>query len=147
MAHVSVGDRVCALDGSRDGKLVDIDGTTGYVLQANGVEIEFPLSRLKPYEPPPPAQSRTLSGPLRDTALSPAQQALLASVPPPILAAIAKSYVSDEKAGIARTPFETLPPSKQLDVIRIHLPTLPQRLIASQMKLVLAFQALSKPKR
>ena len=71
MVPLSIGDHVSALDGSHEGKLVDIDGTTGYVMQTNGVEVEFPLNRLKPYETPKVAEQRTLAGPLRDTALSP----------------------------------------------------------------------------
>lgn len=51
MAKLSIGDHVSDLKGTHDGRLVDIDGATGYVEHANGVEVEFPLSQLKPYEP------------------------------------------------------------------------------------------------
>ncbi len=146
MPQLSIGDHVSDLTGSHDGKLVGIEGTTGYVLQKNGVEIDFPLARLKPYAAPKPAEHRTLSGPLRDTALSPAHAALLASIPAPIIAAVAQSYANSAEAS-ARPAFATLPPSKQLDVIRIHLPTLPQRLIAGHVKLVLAMRDLAKTTR
>ena len=141
MAKVSIGDHVSALDGSHDGKLVDIDRSTGYVVQANGVEIEFPLNRLKPYEPPKVEEQRTLSGPLRDRVLSQEHRALLASVPAPIMDAVAKSYAGGEGA----PAFEALPPSKKLEVIRIHLPTLPARVLAPHMKLVLAMRNMAKP--
>jgi hypothetical protein len=147
MVQVSVGDHVSDLDGSHEGELVDIEGSTGYVMQKNGVEVEFPLDRLKAYEPPKVAEKRTLSGPLRDTALTPEQRALLASVPAQVMAAIARSYASGDEASASRPAFEALPASKQLEVIRIHLPSLPQRLIAQHTKLVLAMRDLAKPRR
>lgn len=147
MARVSIGDRVSDLNGSHDGKLVDIDGTTGYVVQANGVELEFPLSRLKPYEAPKVAEVRTLSGPLRDRALSPAQKALLASVPAELTAAIARSYETGGEASESRPSYAALPDSKRLEVIRIYLPSLPQRLLAPHMNLVVAMRDLAKAGR
>ncbi len=152
MASVSIGDRVSDLTGTHDGKLVDIDGSTGYVLQANGVEVEFPLARLKPYEAPKVAQVRTLSGALRDTALSPQQKALLAAVPAEILAAVARSYEAgaeapDRDATRTRTEFAALPDQKRLEVIRIYLPSLPQRLLMQHMKLVVAMRDLGKARR
>ena len=144
MATLKVGDRVSDLSGSRDGRLVDIDGATGYVLQANGVEIEFPLDRLKPYEAPKVAQARTLSGPLRDTALSPGQKALLAAVPAEILAAVERSYMADG-AG-ERPAFAALPDGKRLEVIRVYLPSLPQRLLVPHMRLVVAMRDMVKSK-
>ena len=145
MASLKVGDRVSDLSGSREGKLVDIDGGTGYVLQANGVEIEFPLDRLKPYEAPKVVPVRTLSGPLRDTALSPGQKALLGAVPAEILAAVERSYMADG-AG-ERPPFAALPDGKRLEVIRIYLPSLPQRLLLPNMRLVVAMRDMDRPRR
>ena len=145
MVHLSVGDRVSDLKGSHEGRLVDIDGTTGYVMQANGVEIEFPLSQLRPYETPKVAQTRTLSGPLRDTILSPAQKSLLASVPAEVTAAIARSYDAGREA--SRPAFAALPDSKKLEVIRIHLPSLPHQLLVPHMGLVVAMRDLAKPGR
>lgn len=142
MPTLSIGDRVSDLQGAHEGKLIDIEGATAYVMQTNGVEIEFPLARLKPYAPPKPTVHRTLSGPHRDTTISPEHAALLAAVPREILAAIAQSYASGAEP--SRPRFESLPPSKQLDVLRIHLPTLPHRLIAPHMKLVLAVRDLAK---
>ncbi|WP_419729915.1 hypothetical protein [Lichenicola sp.] len=144
MASVSVGDHVSDLAGSHDGKLVDIDGTTAYVMQANGVEIEFQLSQLKPYQPPKVAEHRTLSGPLRDTALDPAQKAFLASIPDEVMAAVARSYGSGDDASSPRTAFAALPPSKKLEVIRIYLPTLPHQLLMRHMSLVVAMRDLGK---
>ena len=144
MAQLSIGDHVSDLKGTHDGRLVDIDGATGYVEPANGVEVEFPLSQLKPYEPPKMAEERTLSGPLRDRLLNPAQRALLASVPASLLAAIAKSYDAGSDGPGSRPPFAALPESKRLEAIRIYLPTLPQRLLASHMSLVVAMRDISK---
>src|ERR1700722_4825972 len=79
MARLSIGDRVSDLGGGHEGTLIEIDGETAYVMQTNGVEIEFALDRLKPYKEPEAKTARTLSGPLRDRTLSPAQKALLAS--------------------------------------------------------------------
>lgn len=144
MVHLSIGDHVSDLRGAHDGKLVDIEGQTGYVLQGNGVEVEFPLSQLKPYEAPKVAEIRTLSGPLRDRLLTPAQKALLASVPATITAAIAKSYAEGGDEAGSRPVFAALPDSKKLDVIRIYLPTLPQRLLAPHMNLVVAMRDSGK---
>ena len=152
MASVAVGDHVSDLTGSHDGRLVDVDGGIGTVLQANGVEVEFPLSRLKPYEAPGVAQVRTLSGPLRDRALSPEHKALLASVPAEILAAVARSYEAGGEAtgrdgAGARPSFAALPDDKRLEVIRIYLPSLPQRLLMPHMRLVVAMRDMGKPRR
>lgn len=147
MVQLLVGDHVSDLKGSHDGRLVDIEGGTGYVLQKNGVEIEFPLSQLKPYETPKVVEKRTLSGPLRDTALSPAHKALLASVPADVTAAIARSYEAGEDASSSRPAYAALPDSKKLDVIRIYLPSLPQRVLAPHMNLVVAMRDLAKPGR
>lgn len=144
MAQFSIGDHVSDLKGAHDGKLVDIEGSTGYVMQSNGVEVEFPLSQLKPYEPPKVSEIRTLSGPLRDRLLTPAQRALLASVPPSLINAIAKSYDAGSDGESSRPPFATLPESKKLEAIRIYLPTLPQRLLASHMNLVVAMRDIAK---
>ena len=147
MTRISIGDRVSDLAGSHAGKVVDIDGTTGYVMQENGVELEFPLDRLKPYEAPKATEHRTLSGPLRDRTLSPAQKTLLASVPAELVAAIAKSYESDPETAGSRPKFAELPDQKKLEVIRIHLPSLPQRVLAPHVKLVVAMRDLAKAGR
>jgi hypothetical protein len=145
MVQLSIGDHVSDLKGAHDGKLVDIDGSTGYVLQNNGVEVEFPLGQLKQYEAPKIAEKRTLSGPLRDRVLSPSQKAILASVPANIIAAIAKSYDSGGDGAGARPVYAALPDSKKLEIIRIYLPTLPQRLLAPHMNLVVAMRDIVKP--
>ncbi len=147
MASLSIGDQVSDLSGSRHGELVDIDGATGYVLQSNGVEIEFPLDRLKPYETPKVAESRTLSGPQRDRLLSPAQKALLASIPAELTVAVAKAYDTADGASASRPSFAALPDSKRLEVLRIYLPSLPQQLLLRHMNLVVAMRDLGKPSR
>lgn len=147
MARLLVGDHVSDLSGSHEGKLVDIEGETGYVMQSNGVEIEFPLSRLKPYEAAKAAIQRTLQGPLRDTLLSPAQKALLASVPAEITAAVAKSYDTGGDALGSRPSYAALPDQKKLEVIRIYLPSLSPRLLAPHMSLVVAMRDLAKAGR
>ncbi len=146
MERLSIGDRVSDLKGTSDGTLVEIDGRTGYVLQSNGVEVEFPLDRLKPYEEPEVETVRTLSGPLRDRALTPAQRTLLAAVPAGIRDAVARSYDAGDGAG-ARPSFVQLPDDKKLETIRIYLPTLPPRLLAPHMRLVVAFRDLAKAGR
>ena len=145
MTVLKVGDRVMDLTGSHEGRLVDVDGGTGYVLQPNGVEIEFPLDRLKPYEAPKVATVRTLSGPLRDVALSPERKALLAAVPAEILLAVERSYMADG-AG-ERPAFAALPDGKRLEVIRVYLPSLPQRLLVPHMRLVVAMRDMDRPRR
>lgn len=144
MAVLSVGDRVSNLDGSHDGRLVDIDGATGYVMQANGVEVEFPLDRLKPYQAPKVAEARTLSGPLRDRVLSPARKLLLASVPAELVAAVARRYDAAEEASASRPAFAALPESRKLDVIRIYVPSLPHQLLVGHMSLVVALRDLGR---
>ena len=147
MASLSIGDQVSDLSGSRHGRLVDIDGATAYVLQSNGVEIEFPLNRLKPYETPKVAESRTLSGPLRDRLLSPQQKALLASIPTELTAAVARAYDAVDTASASRPSFASLPDSKRLEALRIYLPSLPHQLLLKHMKLVVAMRDLGKPGR
>ena len=147
MVTLAIGDRVSDLSGLHEGKLVDVDGPTAYVMQSNGVEIEFPLSQLKPYETPKVAEKRTLSGPLRDRVLSPAHKALLASVPADVTAAIARSYDTGEEASSSRAIFAALPDQKKLDVIRIYLPSLPHQLLVRHMSLVVAMRDLAKPGR
>jgi hypothetical protein len=146
MARLSIGDRVSDLGGGHEGTLIEIDGETAYVMQTNGVEIEFALDRLKPYKAPEAKTARTLSGPLRDRTLSPAQKALLASVPPEIRNAVAQSYDSGADSG-ARPAFAALPDEKKLETIRIYLPTLPRQLLSPHLKLVVAFRDLPKTGR
>ena len=81
----------------------------------------------------------------RDTLLSPAQKTLLASVPADIKAAVARSY--DSEPGLERPAFAALPESKRLEVIRIYLPSLPQRLLMAHTKLVVAMRDLAKAGR
>ena len=143
MARLSIGDRVSDASGAHEGRLVDIDGGTGYVLQANGVEIEFPLDRLKPYEEPEVEAPRSASWPFRNHTLNAPQRALLASVPTAILAAVAQSYDKGADAG-PRQAFAELPDDKKLETIRIYLPSLPRQLLDPHLKLVVAFRDMAK---
>lgn len=147
MSRLSIGDHVSELNGAHSGRLIDIDGATGYVVQENGVELEFALDRLKPYEAPKVAEKRTLSGPLRDRTLTPAQKALLASVPAELTLAVARSYEAGAEPSATRASFAELPDQKKLEIIRIHLPSLPQRLLAPHVKLVVAMRDLAKAGR
>ncbi len=145
MTRLSVGDRVTDLAGGREGRIVAIEGTVAYVVQPNGVEIEFALDKLKSWQEPEVKTVHVLSGPLRDKALSPAHRTLLASVPAELREAVARSYDSGADAGAP--PFAALAEDKRLETIRIYLPTLPQRLLARHIKLVVAFRDLAKPRR
>ena len=142
VAPLRIGDRVMDASGTREGKLVDIDGDTGYVMQANGVEVEFPLGRLKPYE----AAGATARGnaPARPDHTLPAdQRALLRSVPPAISSAVAASYDGGAEPG-SRQAFADLSDKAKLEAIRIHLPSLPPRLLGPHLKLVVAFRDLAR---
>jgi hypothetical protein len=143
MARVSIGDRVLDVSGAHEGRLIEIEGRTAYVLQPNGVEIEFPLDKLKPYEEPEAVESRTMAGPLRDQTLTAAQRSLLASVPKQVRDAVAQSYDKGTDPG-SRQTFAELPDEKKLKTIRIYLPSLPQHLLRSHLKLVVAFRDLAK---
>jgi len=141
---LTIGARVTDLQGNNEGTLIDIDGPTAYVMQKNGVELEFAVDRLKPYQEAAPKTVRTQSGPNRDHALSPAHRALLASVPADLRAVIARSH---DQESPTRPAFAVLPPDKQLETIRIYLPTLSARLLAPHLPLVVAFRSLPKPPR
>jgi len=143
MARLSIGDRVVDVSGAHEGKLIDIDGATAYVMQPNGVEIEFPLDKLKPYEEAEGQASRSLPGPVRDQTLTAAQRALLASVPAPIRDAVAQSYDKGADSG-PRQAFAALPDDKKLETIRIYLPSLPRHLLSPHLKLVVAFRDLAR---
>lgn len=143
MARLSIGDRVMDVRGGHEGRLVDIDGATAYVLQPNGVEIEFQLDQLKPYEAlkePAPGSSPTAAG---GRALTAAQRALLASVPASIRNAVAQSYDRGGDGG-SRPAFAALPDERKLETIRIYLPTLPRQVLSAHLNLVVAFRDIAK---
>lgn len=142
MARLSIGDRVSDARGAREGKIVDIDGATAYVMQPNGVEIEFPLDQLKPYEEPKTEAPRNAPGPTGRT-LTPAQRSLLASVPATIRDAVAQSYDKGADGG-PRPPFAALSDDRKLETIRIYLPSLPRHLLSPHLKLVVAFRELAR---
>ena len=143
MTRLSIGDRVLDVSGAHEGRLIEIEGRTAYVMQPNGVEIEFPLDKLKPYEEPEATTSQNVAGPLRDQMLTAAQRALLASVPKGIRDAVAQSYDKGADPG-SRQAFAELPDDKKLTTIRIYLPSLPQHLLRPHLKLVVAFRDLAK---
>lgn len=144
MARFQIGDHLAHLNGSHDGKLIDIDGSTAYLMQANGVEIEFPLDQLKPFDAAAPKQPRP-GAPAQpyEKRLSPAHQALLASVPATVLAAIARNYDRADPPA----PFASLSDVKKLGVIRVYLPQVEHSLLVNNMKLVVAMRDLGKADR
>ncbi len=146
MTRLSIGDRVVDINGAREGRIIDIDGETAYVMQPNGVEIEFPLGKLKPYEEAEakaPHSSPQLS---RGQTLNLVQRRLLASVPTEIRDAVAQSYDKGSEAG-ARHAFAELPDEKKLETIRIYLPSLPRHLLSPHLKLVVAFRDIARDVR
>jgi hypothetical protein len=143
MARLSIGDRVSDARGAHEGKLVDIDGATAYVLQPNGVEIEFRLDQLKPYEEPKEPAPGSVAGPGGGRTLTAAQRALLASVPTGIRNAVAQSYDKGADPGTRQT-FAALPDDRKLETIRIYLPTLPRQLVSAHLNLVVAFRDIAK---
>jgi hypothetical protein len=143
MARLSIGDRVTDVSGAHDGKLVEIDGGTAYVMQSNGVEIEFPLDRLKLYEEPAAATSASSYGQSAGRSLNFVHRRLLASVPDEIRNAVAQSYEKGTESG-PRQPFADLPDDRKLETIRIYLPSLPRHLLSANLKLVVAFRDIAK---
>lgn len=143
MARLSIGDRVSDTSGAHEGRLVDIDGPTGYVMQANGVEIEFPLGKLKPYEEPDAKASPGATAQMPGQSLNFVQRRLLASVPDEIRRAVAQSYDKGADAG-PRPAFADLPDDRKLETIRIYLPSLPRHLLSPHLKLVVAFRDMAK---
>ena len=140
MARPSIGDRVSDASGTHEGQIVEIDGGTAYVMQANGVEIEFPLAKLKLYEAP---EATASAGPARPSSLNLVQRRLLASVPDDIRLAVAQSYAKGGDNG-SRIPFADLPDDRKLETIRIYLPSLPRHLLSPHLKLVVAFRDMAK---
>jgi hypothetical protein len=143
MAHLSIGDHVVDINGAHEGRIIDIDDGIAYVVQPNGVEIEFPLGKLKLYEASEVKASRGLPQPAGVQALGAAQRRLLASVPDAIRDAVAQSYDKGGDAG-ARQPFAELPDERKLETIRIYLPSLPRQLLSPHLKLVVAFRDIAR---
>ena len=143
MARLSIGDRVSDLSGARQGRIVEIDGGTAYVVQPNGVEIEFPLDRLKPYEAEDAKAAQSGPGQHNVQTLNFVQRRLLASVPDTIRQAVAQSYDKATEAG-SRQAFADLPDDKKLETIRIYLPSLPRHVLSPHLKLVVAFRDLAR---
>ena len=142
MARLSIGERVSDVRGGHEGRLVDIDGGTAYVMQANGVEIEFPLDKLKPYEEAEAKASRSSAGP-HQSALDAKRAALLASVPAAIRDAVAQSYNRGADSS-PHQPFADLTDDRKFETIRIHLPSLPRQLLSAHLKLVVAFRDIAR---
>ena len=143
MARLSIGDRVSDVSGAHEGRLVEIDGGTAYVMQPNGVEIEFPLDRLKAYEEADAKASSPSPGQFGGQTLNFVQRRLLASVPDEIRQAVAQSYAKGADGG-ARQAFADLPDDKKLETIRIYLPSLPRHLLSPHLKLVVAFRDIAR---
>ena len=143
MTRLSIGDRVSDASGAHEGKIVEIDGDTAYVMQPNGVEIEFPLGRLKPYEEAGAKAVNAAAGQPLGQTLNFVQRRLLASVPDEIRHAVAQSYEKGRDGGTRQT-FADLPDDKKLETIRIYLPSLPRNLLSPHLKLVVAFRDLAR---
>jgi hypothetical protein len=146
MARLSIGDRVLDVNGAREGRIIDIDGETAYVMQPNGVEIEFPLGKLKPYEEADLKAAQGSPQPARPQTLNLVQRRLLAAVPTEIRDAVAQSYDKGGEPG-ARQAFAELTDEKKLETIRIYLPSLPRHLLSPHLKLVVAFRDIARDVR
>jgi hypothetical protein len=146
MTRLSIGDRVVDINGAREGRIIDIDGETAYVMQPNGVEIEFPLGKLKPYEEPNVKTSQGSPQLSRGQTLNLVQRRLLASVPNEIRDAVAQSYDKGGESG-ARQTFAELTDERKLETIRIYLPSLPRHLLSPHLKLVVAFRDIARDVR
>ena len=143
MTRLSIGDHVTDVNGAHEGRIIDIDGGTAYLMQPNGVEIEFPLSRLKPYQEPEVKAAGGFTQSPRIQTLNLVQRRLLASVPQDIRDAVAQSYNKGGEAG-ARLAFADLPDEKKLEAIRIYLPSLPRQVLSPHLKLVVAFRDIAR---
>ena len=116
-------------------------------MQDNGVEIEFPLDRLKPCGAPKVAVTARCRARYSTGLLSPAQKTLLASVPAELTAAVARAYDAADGAQASRPGFAALPDSRRREVLRSYLPSLPHQLLLRHMNLVVAMRDLGKPGR
>jgi hypothetical protein len=99
----SVGQTVYQKNGKHSGSVLECDGDTVYLMQANGVEIELPTRDLT--ATPPAAKSTTapaaanLSRMLTANDITPEHQKVLAVIPIRTLQSVASLFERQPKAG------------------------------------------------
>lgn len=99
----SVGQMVYQRTGKHSGKVLECDGDTVYLIQANGVEIEFRTNELT--ATPPPGKSATAPAPsnlsrvLTSNDITPQHQKVLAIIPQRTLQAVASLFERRPKSG------------------------------------------------
>lgn len=123
----SVGQRVWHRNGQRSGTVLDVDGSTIYIAQDNGAELDFPASELTA-TPPTVAEtpgeklrSKVAAGPaykapsvaLTARDITPEHARVLAVVPPRTLRAVAALF--ERRPGAGR--FSALGVAEKLNVI------------------------------
>jgi hypothetical protein len=102
-------------DSKRSGSVLECDGDTVYILQANGAEIEFPAAELttRPPDQPAPAAAATAPRPLTAADVTPEHDTVLRSIPARTLQAVATLFESQPRAG----KFSALGPAQKLNFI------------------------------
>jgi len=99
----SVGQIVYHRTGKHSGKVLECDGNTVYLVQANGVEIEFQIGELT--ATPPPEKTRAaaavdnLSRVLTMNDITPEHHKILALIPQRTLHSVAALFERQPKAG------------------------------------------------
>ena len=123
----SVGQKVWHRNGQRSGTVLDVDGSTVYIAQDNGAELDFPASDLTSTPPmvaETPAEalrSKVAAGPgykappvaLRAADITPEHARVLSIVPQRTLRAVAALF--ERKPGAGR--FSALSVAEKLNVI------------------------------
>ena len=98
----SVGQTVYHRTGRHSGTVLECDGDTVYLVQANGVEIDFRTSELTAAPPPgisAPAAAASLSRVLTINDIAPEHRRVLAIIPQRTLQSVASLYERRPKAG------------------------------------------------
>ncbi len=99
----SVGQVVYHKTGKHSGRVVECDGDTVYLVQANGVEMDFRSDELTTTPPPeksrPAAVADTISRVLTIADITPEHQRVLAIIPQRTLQSVASLYERKPKAG------------------------------------------------
>ncbi len=99
----SIGQMVFHKTGTHSGKILEIDGATVYIVQANGVEIEFKINELTATPAkangPAPAVPANLSRVLTIKDITPDHEKVLAIIPQRTLQSVASLYERSPGAG------------------------------------------------
>jgi hypothetical protein len=99
----SVGQIVYQKTGKHSGAVLECDGGTVYLVQANGVEVEFPVHELTATPPPQKAVSAgmvdNLSRTLTPADITPEHERVLSIIPQRTLQAVALLFERQPKAG------------------------------------------------